>query len=98
VLAAGGYPGTPERGAAIDGLESARAAGALAFHAGTEQDAGTGAFRTAGGRVLTIVASGADLPAAAAAADRGADLVTFPGRQRRRDIAVEPAAVAGARR
>ena len=95
VLAAGGYPGTPERGQAIAGLDAATAAGALAFHAGTEQDDDAPGFRTAGGRILTIVASGPDLPTAAAAADRAADLVTFAGRQRRHDIAIEGASVAG---
>ncbi len=35
VLAARGYPGTPKRGDAIEGLETAAAAGALVFHAGT---------------------------------------------------------------
>ncbi len=85
VLAAAGYPGTPRRGDAIAGLDDARAAGALAFHAGTSID-DDGTVRTAGGRVLAVVARGPDLEAAAIAADAAADLVTFDGRQRRHDI------------
>src|SRR6185503_14720621 len=47
VLAAAGYPESPRRGDAIDGLTDA-ATGALVFHAGTALDA-DGTFRTAGG-------------------------------------------------
>ena len=35
VLAAGGYPASPDHGSTIDGVEAAEAAGALVFHAGT---------------------------------------------------------------
>ena len=44
VLAAAGYPGRAERGDRIDGLDAARAAGALVFHAGTRATA-DGALR-----------------------------------------------------
>jgi len=37
--------------------------------------------------VLTIVGRGADLPAARAAAERAADLISWDGMQRRHDIA-----------
>ena len=85
VLAAAAYPGTPRRGDAIVGLGAAVDAGALVFHAGTAID-DDGTVRTSGGRVLTVVARGADLADAARAADAAADLVTFDGRQRRHDI------------
>jgi phosphoribosylamine--glycine ligase len=85
VLAAAGYPAAPRRGDAIDGLTSAAETGALVFHAGTSVD-DDGTVRTNGGRVLTVVARAADPRSAADAADAAAELVTFDGRQRRRDI------------
>jgi phosphoribosylamine--glycine ligase len=92
VLAAAGYPGTPHHGTRIDGLDAAAAAGALVFHAGTV--AKDGGYATAGGRVVTVVATGADLPTAARSASVAAGTVTFAGAQWRRDIGA--AAVAGA--
>jgi phosphoribosylamine--glycine ligase len=88
VLAAEGYPLEPRVGAAIEGLDSAvDAPGALVFHSGTGlDDAGT--FRTNGGRVLTVVGRGADLAAARDVAERAADAISWPGMQRRHDIAL----------
>ena len=90
VLAAAGYPATPRAGDAITGFAEAAAAGVLVFHAGTTRDA-DGTFRTAGGRVLSVVGRGEDLAAAAAAAATAADRLEAPGLQRRHDIGVEPA-------
>jgi phosphoribosylamine--glycine ligase len=87
VLAAAGYPDAPVGGDPIDGIETARAAGTLVFHAGTERGA-DGVWRTRGGRVLTIVGRGPDLAAARAAASTAADRISWPGVQRRHDIAV----------
>ncbi len=88
VLAAAGYPETPRRGAAIEGIDAARSTGALVFHAGTSRptrpDDG---YKTSGGRVLTVVGRGPDLATARAVAEAGANAVTWPGMQRRRDIA-----------
>jgi phosphoribosylamine---glycine ligase len=86
VLAAKGYPGTPKRGAPIDGIEAAEQAGALVFHGGTVGRPG-GGYGTNGGRVLTVVGRGADLSAARASTERAADLISWDGMQRRRDIA-----------
>jgi phosphoribosylamine--glycine ligase len=86
VLAADGYPGQPRTGDRIDGLAEAAAGGALVFHAGTAVDR-DGTVRTAGGRVLAVVARAADLDAASATALRAADDVRAPGLQHRRDIA-----------
>ncbi|MCI0345430.1 MAG: phosphoribosylamine--glycine ligase, partial [Chloroflexi bacterium] len=58
VLAAQGYPGTPKRGRPIDGIDDARASGALVFHGGTVGRP-QGGFGTNGGRVLTVVGRGA---------------------------------------
>ena len=85
ILAAAGYPGTPRSGDVITGLDEATAAGCQVLHAGTAADA-DGAIVTAGGRVLAVAARGADLDAARELAYRGADLITFDGRQMRRAI------------
>ena len=85
VLAAAGYPDSPRSGDPIDGLDDAIADGALIFHAGTRRD-DDGRYRTAGGRVLTVVGRGADLDAARDAADLAADRIHAPGIQRRHDI------------
>ena len=86
VLASEGYPNTPKRGLPIAGLEAAGAEGALVFHGGSIGRPG-GGYGTNGGRVLTVVGRGADLPAARAAAERAADLISWDGLQRRHDIA-----------
>jgi phosphoribosylamine--glycine ligase len=88
VLAAAGYPGSPRTGAAIEGIEAARAEAALVFTAGVE--AGAGGLQTAGGRVLAVVGRGSGLEEAAQAAYRGADRIEFSGRQLRRDIGRVP--------
>ncbi len=99
VLASEGYPGTPKRGLPIDGLEAASSA-ALVFHAGTVGRPG-GGYGTSGGRVLSVVGRGPDLALARDAAERAAELISWDGMQRRRDIAARlpgtPAAVGAAR-
>ena len=90
VLAAAGYPDAPRSGDRIEGLDDARATGALVFHAGTARDA-DGTFRTTGGRLLTVVGRGADLAAARAAATTAADRIHARGLQRRHDIAAATA-------
>ena len=59
VLASKGYPGKYEKGFAIDGLEKVRT---QVFHMGTAVREGQ--VVTAGGRVLMVVAEGADIAAA----------------------------------
>ena len=85
VLAAAGYPDAARRGDLIDGLDGAAATGALVFHAGTTRG-DDGAFRTSGGRILSIVGRGPDLEAARMAADAAADHIHAQGIQRRRDV------------
>ncbi len=62
VLAAGGYPGSYEKGAVISGLDSAAKLDGKIFHAGTslQQDA----IVTSGGRVLCATALGPNVTAA----------------------------------
>jgi phosphoribosylamine--glycine ligase len=96
VLAAAGYPVTPVAGERVDGIDAAIASGALVFHAAT-RSADDG-WRTAGGRVLTVVGRGPDGAAARETAERAADLISWPGLQRRHDIGVATAEPAGAAR
>jgi len=85
VLAAGGYPETPETGKKITGIESAlRVPGALVFHAGTAKRDGD--LLTAGGRVMTVVGRGSTYNTAIEIAYEAASRIHFEGMQFRRDI------------
>ena len=84
VLAAKGYPGTPEAGGAVGGLSAAAETGALVFQAGTREDAD--GMVASGGRVLAVTATGADLAAARANAYGAVDRIDFPSGFHRRDI------------
>ena len=88
VIAAEGYPGQPATGDTIKGVEEAEhPAGAYVLQAGTALAEGT--LRSAGGRVLNVVGTGADVAAARAAAYQAAALVSFRGSWYRTDIADE---------
>ena len=93
VLAGGRYPDGPARGDRITGLDVARGAGALVFHAGTRRGS-DGSFETDGGRVLTVVGRGRDLAAARDVAEGAATAIEWPGMQRRHDIAASSTAAA----
>ena len=84
VMAARGYPGTPEKGGAID-LGNAQADGAKVFHAGTARDSG-GALVASGGRVLNVTAMGSNVAQAQARAYAAVDAIAFPSGFCRRDI------------
>jgi phosphoribosylamine---glycine ligase len=84
VMAAQGYPGTPETGGAIRRIAEAEATGARVFHAGTRAEADC--VVSAGGRVLAVTALGATVGAAQAAAYRAVDAIDFPKGFCRRDI------------
>jgi phosphoribosylamine--glycine ligase len=88
VLAAAGYPEAPRAGDAMEGMHAARSSGALVFHAGTTRDE-DGGFRTAAGRVLTVVGRGPDVAEARASAEAAAALISFDGLQRRHDIGLD---------
>ncbi|WP_186628824.1 phosphoribosylamine--glycine ligase [Rhodococcus sp. BP22] len=79
VLAAENYPGRPRIGDAITG-----AGGEGVFHAGTA--AKDGKVVSAGGRVLSVVGSGADLAAARADAYSKIESIRLPGSHFRTDI------------
>ncbi|MCH8850172.1 MAG: phosphoribosylamine--glycine ligase [Chloroflexi bacterium] len=84
VLASGGYPGPYETGLPIEGLADIEP-DVHVFHAGTRRD-DAGATLTAGGRVLTVVASGASLEEARRKAYRNVERISFQGMHYRRDI------------
>ena len=84
VMAANGYPDTPEKGGAIGGLASAEADGAKVFHAGTAlQD---GQLVANGGRVLNVTARGVSVTEAQDKAYAAVDAIQFPTGFCRRDI------------
>jgi phosphoribosylamine--glycine ligase len=85
VLASAGYPASSSRGEEISGLEDIDPSVEVT-HAGTERDAGT--LCTAGGRVLNVTALGPDPAFARDRAYAAADMISFPGKQMRRDIAL----------
>src|SRR5581483_3541674 len=87
VLAAAGYPGPVRQGDEITGLDELDP-DVIAFHAGTARSA-DGRLQTAGGRVLTLVASGPTLDAARARVYANVDRVRFAGVQYRTDIGAE---------
>jgi phosphoribosylamine--glycine ligase len=84
VLASAGYPESSSSGDLISGLE-ALPGDVEVTHAGTARR--DGELVTAGGRVLNVTGLGADAQAARDAAYAAADMIEFPGRQLRRDIA-----------
>jgi phosphoribosylamine--glycine ligase len=85
VMAAKGYPGAYEKGSEIRGLAEAEALdGVKVFHAGTRRER----ERTlaAGGRVLSVTASGETIAAAQARAYEAVDRIDWPEGFCRRDI------------
>jgi phosphoribosylamine--glycine ligase len=84
VMAAQGYPGTPDKGGTIDGIARAEATGARVFQAGTAlQD---GALMASGGRVLAVTATATTIAAAQQAAYAAVAQIDFPSGFNRSDI------------
>jgi phosphoribosylamine--glycine ligase len=84
VMASRGYPGKPETGQLIEGLEDV-SAGAKVFHAGTRKEGSK--YYTSSGRVLGVTASGATLAAAVTNCYESVRKIRFEGAQYRTDIA-----------
>jgi phosphoribosylamine--glycine ligase len=85
VMAANGYPGSPEVGTEIKGLAAAAAVdGVQIFHAGTRRDGDR--LLAQGGRVLNVTARGKTVAEAQARAYAAAARVNWPGGFYRRDI------------
>ena len=84
VMAANGYPGVPEKGGAIRGIEKAEASGAKVFHAGTAHEGDK--LVASGGRVLNVTARANNVAEAQRQAYAAVDKIDFPTGFCRRDI------------
>lgn len=84
ILAARGYPGAPETGAVIEGLDTPWPHGISAYHAGVDKRAGRWVVN--GGRVVGLSARAETLDRARAAAYAAIGRIRFDGMQYRRDI------------
>lgn len=85
VIASGGYPEKYETGKEISGLdEKGQSSLAYVYHAGTKLE--NGKYYTAGGRVLGVTATGADLREALDKAYKAVDAITFEKAHHRNDI------------
>ncbi|MGW6743298.1 phosphoribosylamine--glycine ligase [Streptomyces sp. NPDC055025] len=93
VIASHNYPDTPRTGDPIEGLADVAAYDAphaYVLHAGTRRD-DDGTVVSAGGRVLSVTATGKDLTQARERAYTAVNRVTLAGSQHRTDIASEAA-------
>ncbi|MFI6943861.1 phosphoribosylamine--glycine ligase [Streptomyces sp. NPDC050418] len=94
VVASHNYPDTPRTGDVIEGLDEVGAQDApdaYVLHAGTKFDGD--AVVSAGGRVLSVTATGADLVQARERAYRAVARIRLDGSQHRTDIAAKAAGV-----
>jgi phosphoribosylamine--glycine ligase len=82
-----------DRGTPIDGVEDAKASGALVFHAGTAERSGR--LLTNGRRILNVTGVGVDVGAARAAAYEAVGRISFAGMHYRTDIAANAEARVG---
>ncbi|MGW8883461.1 phosphoribosylamine--glycine ligase [Streptomyces sp. NPDC055749] len=92
VIASHNYPATPRTGDPIDGLADVAAQDAphaFVLHAGTRQDGDT--VVSAGGRVLSVTATGKDLSRARERAYTALGRIRLDGSQHRTDIALKAA-------
>ncbi|MFB7593214.1 phosphoribosylamine--glycine ligase [Streptomyces sp. NPDC056160] len=93
VLASHNYPGTPRTGDPIAGLDEVAAQDAphaYVLHAGTRRE--DDAVLSAGGRVLSVTATGKDLTEARERAYAAVGRIRLDGAQHRTDIAAKAAA------
>jgi phosphoribosylamine--glycine ligase len=92
VLAAPGYPTSPRTGGVLAGLrDAAQVPDASVLHAGTSVRDGD--VVASGGRVLSVVGTGADLTSARTCAYEALARIHLDGGQYRRDIAASAAEV-----
>ena len=94
VLAAKGYPDSPEKGAAIH-IPDDLPEGVTVFHAGTRRDA-DGTLRVAGGRVLNVTGVAPTFAEAQALSREAAEAIEYEGKVFRRDIGWRESARRGA--
>jgi phosphoribosylamine--glycine ligase len=84
VMAAKGYPASPEKGGAISGLDDVDSNAVTIFHAGTKM--ADGQLVANGGRVLNVTAMGGNIRAAHDAAYAAAESIDFASGFYRSDI------------
>lgn len=85
ILASGGYPVKYQSGYTINGLnEKGQLDGYLVYHAGTKADGDE--IKTAGGRVIGVTATAADLKSALDKAYKGVSSIEFKDMHYRKDI------------
>jgi phosphoribosylamine---glycine ligase len=90
VIASKGYPGDPQTGAEIRGLDAAaKVPGAVVFHAGTRGSGPT--CYTNGGRVLVVSAKGENLASARQIAYEAVGKIKIDGAHYRKDIGAKAA-------
>jgi phosphoribosylamine--glycine ligase len=91
VVAAEGYPEAPRSGDPITGLAEAEAADGTAYvlHAGTRLDEDGATVLSAGGRVLSVVATGKDVAQARTRAYEATAHIGLAGSHHRSDIAAK---------
>ena len=85
VMASGGYPVSYKKDIPMAGMdEKGQVDGAFVYHAGTKFE--DGIFKTSGGRVIGVTATGDTLQAALDKAYKAVDKITFEGAHFRHDI------------
>lgn len=84
VMAAPGYPDSPQKGGVITGLENLETTDLC--HAGTRIGRNCGKWKVNGGRVLNILGFGSDLASAISDSYKKVEKVQFEGAQFRTDI------------
>lgn len=85
ILASGGYPVKYQSGYTINGLnDKGQLDGYLVYHAGTKADGDD--IKTAGGRVIGVTATAADLKSALDKAYKGVSSIEFKDMHYRKDI------------
>ncbi len=91
VCAAEGYPQSPRTGDQIRGIEAARRIEGVQVSAAGVAAGEASALVTAGGRVLSVTATAPSIAQARTLAYQAVDLIDWPGKQVRTDIALAAA-------
>lgn len=91
VLVAGGYPGSYEKGKVITNHDAVDVPDTIVFHAGTKEK--DSQVVTNGGRVMAVTGFGQDVKEALAKSNQGAEIITWEGKNFRKDIGLDLLAI-----